>query len=260
MQFDKVIRVYECEDSIENILSAIYQAWDAKYGHEYIRLVVRGKDSYENICLFSEYHQVQTDHEQAEKVVNSVRRKLSLRVYEAMMRALYAEDARKADAVYHFLVLAFQMGDAVLYHLTDSYVQQVFELNRRVANEAHEYQGFLRFEELAGGILLAKFSPKNDLLEVLSPHFEDRFNGENFIIFDTARRKAAFHKAGLAFVLRAVSQDEMHYFEKKSSQEEKFQALWKCFFETIGIEERQNVVLQRSNLPLHYRRYMTEFH
>ena len=35
--------------------------------------------------------------------------------------------------------------------------------------------------------------------------------------------------------------------------------LWKCFFKSIAIEERNNPVCQRSFLPLRYRKYMTEF-
>ena len=68
----------------------------------------------------------------------------------------------------------------VLKDLADPYVRAVFEMNRGVRHEAHEYLGFLRFEEQDGGVLLARFSPKNDLLEIVAPHFEDRFPGENF--------------------------------------------------------------------------------
>ena len=256
---EKMTRVYECEDSIDGILSGIYQAWDARYGHDYIRLTVKGKENSDNLCLFSEYYEVQTDSQQADKVAGSVRRKLSVRVYETMIRALYSGHPEKADAVYHFLVLAFRMGEQVLDHLTDSSVQKVFELNRYVMNEAHEYLGFLRFEELEKGILLARFSPKNDLLEVVTPHFEDRFPEENFIIFDTERKKASFHRAGYPFVIQEVREELLRDFAALSGKEKLFQNLWKSFFETIAVKERNNPFLQRNNLPMHYRRYMTEF-
>jgi len=35
--------------------------------------------------------------------------------------------------------------------------------------------------------------------------------------------------------------------------------LWKAFFETIAIKERANSDLQRNNMPLHYRKHVTEF-
>ena len=38
-----------------------------------------------------------------------------------------------------------------------------------------------------------------------------------------------------------------------------YEALWKAFFHSISIRERENYVCQRSHLPLRYRPYMTEF-
>lgn len=40
---------------------------------------------------------------------------------------------------------------------------------------------------------------------------------------------------------------------------EKYADLWKVFFKSIAVEERENYKLQRGNLALHYRKYMTEF-
>lgn len=251
-------RVYECENSLEGILSGIYTAWDARYGHEFIRLTVPELSGNANFMLFCEYHTVRPDTEAAQKVVRSVRNRTSQEVLEAVLRALYSSRPDKADAVYHFLPSAFRLGARVLGHLTDTYVHAVFEMNHQVSHETHEYEGFLRFEETEEGILLAKLAPKNDILELVTPHFEDRFSGENFIIYDTVRKKAAFHRAGYPFVLRQVTGEEMQLFSKRSFREAQFQNLWKCFFGAIAVEERKNAKLQRNMLPLHYRRYMTE--
>lgn len=43
------------------------------------------------------------------------------------------------------------------------------------------------------------------------------------------------------------------------SGEREYADLWKAFFESIAIPERENADLQRTNLPLHYRKHMTEF-
>ncbi|MDE7300338.1 MAG: TIGR03915 family putative DNA repair protein [Lachnospiraceae bacterium] len=254
----KTTRVYECENSLEGILTGIYRAWDARYGHEYIRLTVPELSGDANLTLFCEYYTVEPDAESARRVARSVREKTSQEVYETMLRVLYSGRPEKADAVYHFLPSAFRMGKRVLEHLTDPYVRAVFEMNRHVSHEAHEYEGFLRFEETRDGILMARFRPKNDLLELVTPHFEDRFSGENFIIYDTGRGRAAFHRTGYPFVIRQVTEEEMRRFSENSEREEQFQSLWTSFFETIAIEERKNTKLQRNMLPLHYRRYMTE--
>lgn len=257
---EKLNRVYECENTLEGILSGIYQAWDASYGHEYIHLTVPALAGNESMLLFSEYHAVVPQAEQAEKVVRTIRRKTSQQVCETLLGALYSENHEKADAVYHALPQAFRMGSRVMGNLADSYVRAVFEMNRNVRHEAHEYLGFLRFEEQKNGILLARFAPKNDLLEIVAPHFEDRFPEENFIIYDTRRKKAAFHRVGTPFVVRGLSEEEFFQFFQISSDEIQFQIMWKLFFETIAVKERENQELQRNLMPYHYRTYMTEMH
>ena len=69
-------RIYECDDTIEGILSGIYQAWDAAYGHEYIHLTVPSAGG-GDMLLFSEYHTVIPDSGQAKKVAGAIRRKIS---------------------------------------------------------------------------------------------------------------------------------------------------------------------------------------
>lgn len=257
---EKLNRVYECENTLEGMLSGIYQAWDASYGHEYIHLTVPSLAGNESMLLFSEYHAVIPKAEQAQKVVRTIRKKTSQQVCEIILGALYSQNPEKADAVYHILPEAFRMGGRVMGNLANPYVRAVFEMNRAVQHEAHEYLGFLRFEEQRNGVLLARFSPKNDLLEIVAPHFEDRFPEENFVIYDTGRKKAVFHRQGSPFVVRGLSEEEFGGLFQISSEETQFQMMWKLFFETIAIKERENQELQRSLMPYHFRTYMTEMH
>ena len=44
-----------------------------------------------------------------------------------------------------------------------------------------------------------------------------------------------------------------------SENEKSYACLWKNFFETVSIKERENPGCQRNHLPLHFRGDMTEF-
>ena len=44
----------------------------------------------------------------------------------------------------------------------------------------------------------------------------------------------------------------------KVSLEENFEDLWKTFFDTIGIKERENKRCQTNNMPKKYWQYMIE--
>lgn len=43
------------------------------------------------------------------------------------------------------------------------------------------------------------------------------------------------------------------------NEEAKYVKLWKGFFDSIAIKERESYERQRQHLPLHYRKYVTEF-
>ena len=75
--------IFQCEDSLDGIFTAIYDAWDSGYGLMNVRIeVLNGRDDCYNMELFSEYIPVETNEEKAEKVARSIRYKISEEAYE----------------------------------------------------------------------------------------------------------------------------------------------------------------------------------
>ena len=253
-------RIYMCEDSIEGIFTAIYDAWSSRYGHEYNRIEVFMKhESERNLELFSEYIYVKTDQEKAVKVSKSVKEKISMEAYDMVCHGAWSDREEKADIIYRFLILGFSMGAKIVNHLVNDTVMSLFEMNRNVSNEANHCLGFLRFKEINNHILLAKINPKNDIIRLVAPHFSDRLSNENFIIYDENRKSCVVHKAGYPWIYTIGDNLNLDNILNFSNAEEEFQSLWKTFFETIGIKERKNDKLQRNNLPLRLRNNMPEF-
>ena len=137
----------------------------------------------------------------------------------------------------------------------DAYVEAV----RNYDNESHHLKGFLRFDEQENGLLVARYAPKNNILGDLMEHFSDRMNGENFIILDEKRCIAGVHRPGIPWFIYRLSKEEYREFSDAYTEEDTYGALWKIFHCKIAIAERENVALQRNNLPLRFRPYMTEF-
>lgn len=250
--------ILQCEDSIEGIFSAVYAAWELKYGHENTELQISGTEG-TNIELFSTYIMLQPDAEKAEKVLNTIRRKCSDRVYESLFHAACADAADKADAIYRYIQVALQMGNKVLNHLTDPAVVRIMELSRAVGNAEHHYLGFLRFIEIPGNILLARYEPKPRLTELIMPHFVERFPEERFVIWDTRRNVAGVHVPGENYIMLQLSENQVAVLKQYSEDNIKAEQMWKTFVDHISIKERENKKLQQNNLPLHFRTYMPEF-
>lgn len=255
MNNNNITYIYQCEDSTDGILTAVYDAWASRRGHSHIKLqILREADTME---LFSEYIPVQTDAEKAEKVRRSVLRKISTEAWEMVFRASLSNQDEKADLIYRFLVGGFYYGAPVTKMMAEPVVMRMTELARSVSNEAHEWKQFIRFDEQAGRILFARFRPKNHVIFSVAAHFADRLSGENFLILDTGRSIAAVHPAGQNWYLASLSEADAD--AAFSSQPDEYRDLWKTFFDSIAIKERTNPKLQQNMMPLRYREYAVEF-
>lgn len=258
---EKPIRIYQCEDTVNGVLSAVYDAGISGYGHRYIRIQPLDVGSMQNLELFSEYREVETTPEKAESVVRAVREKISEKAYIFMMRTAASCYEDRGDVIYQFVTYGFSMGASVCNALQIPCVRRIFEINRAVGNEAHYFREFLRFQEVQKepALLLAVLEPKNRILPMLTEHFADRLTEEWFIIFDKTHLEASVHKKGGSWEIRLLTKEEAERLEECTEQGRNYIELWKTFFKSVAIVERTNKKLQRNMLPLHYRKHMTEF-
>ncbi len=258
---DKPIRIYQCENSADGILSAVYEAGISGYGHRYIRIEPQSIHAQPNYQLFAEYREVVTDKEHAQCVLRQIYRLISPEAYEMVLKALASAATERSDAVYQFVTYGFSMGAKVTGAMQLPCVQELFALARRVANEAHWFHEILRFQEVSvePSVLLAVIEPEAAVLPMVTPHFADRLNTERFVIYDKTHGQAAFYFPGQEWFIRLLEEEECRQLERMWEQEEQYVDLWKTFFEHICIEERRNPKLQRNMAPLKYRKHMTEF-
>lgn len=250
------IHIYLCENEIDGIFTGIYDAWASGFGHENVRVEAEAERT---LSLFSRYHSVRTDPDKAEKVARSVRNKISEKAYHLIVRTALSADPDKADKIYRFLIAGFRYGSGVTVRFADPAVMAVFEASRYVANEAHLFREFIRFKQLNSGIYFGKIKPVNRIAVLMAPEFEDRMPSEDWAIYDETWQDVVVHRADGPWVLVRPEGDEWERMLEESEEEEQFQALWRTFFRTIGIEQRKNPGCQRNMMPLRYRGNAVEF-
>lgn len=250
-------KIYICEDSINSMYSAIYDAWKESRDRE---AGIELKGSLDT-CLFCEYTETTTVPAKAAAVERLIRKHLGDEAFRNIYYALLSEDPQKADAVFHVMKGARTIKNSkrIMEHLTDPYVAKVFALSRRVSNEAHFFVEILRFRELQSGILFSEIAPENRVLTCLGDHFSDRFPLESWAIYDKNHKEVLLHRPGQHWILAVDAEPDETEIRKISDREPEFETLWRGFFQAIAIKERENPRCQRTNLPLRYREYMTEF-
>ena len=250
-------QIYICKDSITGIFSAFYDAWTERRDQE-VGIDFKGEIEQR---LFCEYQEVQESERKADAIVRLIQKNMGYNTYWDIYYALLSEDKRKAEAAFHVMQAARTIKNSkrIMEQLTNADVAKIFELSRKVSNEAHQFMEFIRFRELENGVLFSEITPKNRVLVCIGDHFTDRFPLENWMIYDKRHQESILHRAGYQWVLmegERVDQQEVH---KISENEKEIEQLWKEFFTSISITERENPICQRTHLPYRFRSDMTEF-
>lgn len=253
--------LFVCEDCIDGIFTAVYDAWASRLGHDNVGLRVGDQM---NLELFAKYKEVQTDSEKAEKVARSIRNKMGQDAYKTIYQAALSRNPQKAGAIYRVVVrgmshsVTSREARQVIWNLQDPNVSLLFELARKVGNEALRYLEFVRFRELSNEVLFSEIQTENYVLPMIGDHFADRFPNENFMIYDHTHRGCLIHGKQKKWFILWDTQPDTGEMEKLSDREEEFQNLWRGFCDSIAIESRKNLKLQQQFWPLKFRKWMTE--
>lgn len=247
--------ILRCEDTMEGIFTAIYDAFVYKnrMEEEYqdnISIAI-GKEGEQT--LFSTEIEIPTNPDKAEKTIRTIQTRLGNSVYSTLFYALCHYDTKRASVVLGYLVRGFRKGSRIRECLSDPYVIRVMELSRKASNEGYRFKEFLRFTDM-GKFLYAKIEPKCNVLPLMTEHFADRFPNENFIIFDERRNYAIVHKAFMPCFFATGEEFKIDTSENRDI----FEGLWKQYFVTMEIKERHNESCQNNLLPKWYRKNMTE--
>ncbi len=144
-----MIRIYLCEDSLPGILTAVSMAYEERRGHANNKIQVREEGL--TAELFSEYLEVETDPEKAEKVYRAIYEKIGADALGIVESAALSHEEGKGELIYRFLILGFANGPAVTAYVKDPSVYQMLKVNRRISNESHHWVEFLRFQVYDGG-------------------------------------------------------------------------------------------------------------
>src|SRR5574344_465011 len=236
------------DETFEGFLSLVYEVYYKKLKPTKIYKTLP------NEMLFEEILEINSSKESGIKVLNAIKTKFPKEILEKILNISMCGLKEFEMALLEYIIIGFK-DSKQLYNINNSCVFYLNNLEKELFRVTHKLTGFIRFEELEDKTLYAKSESKFNVVYFLGKHFLKRFNNQNFIIHDI-NRKLAFVKIENDFSIQEVA-----YFDEPiySSNEEKFQKLWKSFFKGVTINERKNLKLQTQMVPLLYRTYINEF-
>ena len=241
-----MILVYD--GTFEGFLSLVYEVYYKKLKP------IKIYKTLPNEMIFEEILELKTSKDNAIKVLIAIKTKFPKELIQRILNIFMCDSKEFELYLLEYIIIGFKETKQ-LYNINNSCVFYLNSLEKELFRNVHKLTGFVRFEELEDGTLYAKVESKFNVVYFLGKHFLKRFNNQNFIIHDL-NRKLAFVKMKNDFSVQEVAFfDEPNY----SSNEQKFQKLWKSFFSAVTIKERINPKLQTQMVPLLYRTYMSEF-
>lgn len=204
--------------------------------------------------LFSEFVNPGSDPEKAAAARELIERRGSGESWRHVRYAFLSEVPGSETGILEYLKLLAAKGPGADNMLADDRVKKVHALSGKVGGETHRFMGFVRFKELADKTLYSKIEPDHNILALLVPHFRARLGTFNWVLHDARRNNAALYFKGK---LVYAPLDSARLLE--DAKEAEVRELWRHFFKTVAIKERINPKLQRQNVPLKYRKNLTEF-
>ena len=237
--------IYLYDGTIEGFLTAFI----VSYSDEAAMIASSGFQ----LPIGAEAVNIETDMQKAEK---AKKRLLSFdrNSMHDLSYLLRSGDSDKDETAFRYLKFLSEQKRPVMGMLARDEVWRADECIRRVGLEIHRMHGFIRFMETQSGALYSAFSPDNDIVDLLVPHFRARLPHFPFVIHDVKRKKAAVWDTQNTFLAPLDKADILI-----SSDEEGWQKLWKRYYTSVNIPSRERLKQMRGYLPVRYMKFMPEF-
>lgn len=259
---------YVFDGTMTGLLCCVYRAFQFK---EFDVLVFAQGERHPHALvqsgLFDDFVQVESHDEQAQRVWQGLKQKVS----ESGLRNFYytflSERIEAFQHLFNFAVYVFQSQRPVDKDYGHRDVLGIAQWAKQVGREKHRMEAFVRFKKCKDGLFLSLVRPDFNVLPLIERHFKNRYQDQAWLIYDELR------DFGIYYDLKKVHQvhmnasnidNKIHIGHSQSfsieldDEEVLYDQLWKDYFKSVNIEARKNAKLHIQYVPKRYWRYMNE--
>ena len=176
--------------------------------------------------------------------------------YKIIYYVYLSMEKNKELIIYYYILNYLNYRTKLKYMRNLKCVSEALRISNYVQREAHKFKGFLRFKELDSEVLYGEINPTNNILGLISIHFQDRLKNHYWIIKDVNRGIISLYDKNKFYLL-----DEKVFKLSNislSDKELKMEELWQCLYKTISIEQRKNERCRMNFMPKKYWKYIIE--
>lgn len=214
-------------------------------------------------ALFEQLYHVETDPDKAIRVAKGiVKRSRKKSTFHFIYACFLSEQEGIEKQLLYLIQHIFSNAAHKITDYTDPVIVELQQIHKKIGREVHRMHAFVRFQETKDNIWACAIEPDFNVLPLIGKHFKDRYPAQQWLIYDTQRHYGIHYKIGeeIVFVTfdtmaqrgitlgqNAITADEIDY-----------QNMWRQYFQSVNIPERNNPRLHQRHVPRRYWKYLIE--
>jgi probable DNA metabolism protein len=248
---------YVYDGTFEGFLTAVFDAYHRK------ETPVRMVNAETALPLFTDTHPVVTDDDKAGRVLRGLEEKISQPAIEMLYVCHLSELPDVELMLLRYIRKALASPVSIEVNFADDDVLALSKIYKKVSNERTHLLQFVRFQKAADGMYFALTDPMYNVLPLCAAFFQDRYADQRWLIYDSRRRYGLYYDLTTTETIRferpPVSPKTGRIARDQQDDDEKtFQDLWKDYLQSITIQSRKNLRLQRQFMPQRFWKYLIE--
>jgi probable DNA metabolism protein len=244
------------DGSFDGLFTAIFEVFEYRYKD----VEIASKESFHQENIFAEIHEVITQNNKAERVLNKLEQNIGKQGIHQLLKIYLSEETD----LEHLILSAVRQSiknqtENILQNYADNDILKISKICKSVDRERHRMTAFVRFEKMKDDVFFAKIDPDFNVLPLILKHFRDRYQDQKWMIYDLKRNYGILYDLENCDFFYPDEKLDLHQYQQKFHDEEtQYQTLWQRYFTKTNIVERKNLKLHIQHVPRRYWKYLTE--
>ncbi|MFT4021572.1 MAG: TIGR03915 family putative DNA repair protein [Acinetobacter sp.] len=251
------------DGTFTGLLTCVFRAFQFK---QFNIEVIQKNTIDQQFGLFLDPIEIFSNDIQAKRVWDALQQKVSRSTIRNIYCAFLSEDKIAIQHIFNLCIYIFNHTLNLEKNYNHPSVLLVAQWAKKVGREKHRMEAFVRFKKTQQNIYIAMIHPDFNVLPIILNHFRKRYQDQQWLIYDDLRKIGIYYDLNQVHEIRMnVDHSENHstlnhqHLNIEMDEDElKYDELWKAYFKSVNIKERQNLRLHIQYVPKRYWQYLNE--
>ncbi len=241
------------DGSFEGYLTAVFDVYFYKLQVENFYI-----DEAPDKGLFDNFRTITTEKEKAIRVKNGLITKGSKNILSFIYTCFLSEKRGIEVELLYAIECVFNGKSEKLQNYGDPLIANLQASKKQMGREIHRMHAFVRFQETKDQLFVALVNPDFNVLPLAYTHFVERYPAMDWYIYDVIRTYGVLYQNGkVSFTKLAIPIEKLSK-DLWTTAEDQYQNLWKQYFKSVNISERNNEKLHLQHVPRRYWSFLSE--